>query len=169
MNAEIPCRQNEGNDMSYEETFIEGRNAVTEALRAGKPIDKLYILDGCQDGPVSTIKREARKKDIQIKYVNKERLDQLSTTGHHQGVIARSAAYEYADVEQIMNKQHLDEDAARAFIEKRENERAAYYNYYTGKKWGDASSYDLCIDSSVLGLLETEKIIAQFIRKRFVK
>lgn len=103
MNAEIPCRQNEGNDMSYEETFIEGRNAVTEALRAGKPIDKLYILDGCQDGPVSTIKREARKKDIQIKYVNKERLDQLSTTGHHQGVIARSAAYEYADVGQIMN------------------------------------------------------------------
>ena len=79
-----------------------------------------------------------------------------------------SASMEYR-VEQIMNKQHLDEDAARAFIEKRENERAAYYNYYTGKKWGDASSYDLCIDSSVLGLVETEKIIAQFIRKRFGK
>ena len=79
-----------------------------------------------------------------------------------------SASMEYR-VEQIMNKQHLDEDVARAFIEKRENERAAYYNYYTGKKWGDASSYDLCIDSSVLGLVETEKIIAQFIRKRFGK
>ena len=79
-----------------------------------------------------------------------------------------SASMEYR-VEQIMNKQHLDEDAARAFIEKRENERAAYYNYYTGKKWGDASSYDLCIDSSVLGLVETEKNIAQFIRKRFGK
>ena len=79
-----------------------------------------------------------------------------------------SASMEYR-VEQIMNKQHLDVDAARAFIEKRENERAAYYNYYTGKKWGDASSYDLCIDSSVLGLVETEKIIAQFIRKRFGK
>ena len=77
-----------------------------------------------------------------------------------------SASMEYR-VEQIMNKQHLDEDAARAFIEKRENERAAYYNYYTGKKWGDASSYDLCIDSSVLGLVETEKIIAQFIKKKF--
>ena len=79
-----------------------------------------------------------------------------------------SASMKYR-VEQIMNKQHLDEDAARVFIEKRENERAAYYNYYTGKKWGDASSYDLCIDSSVLGLVETEKIIAQFIRKRFGK
>ncbi|MCR5604143.1 MAG: 23S rRNA (guanosine(2251)-2'-O)-methyltransferase RlmB [Lachnospiraceae bacterium] len=90
--------------MSYEETFIEGRNAVIEALRAGKPVDKLYILDGCQDGPISTIKREARKNDIIIKYVNKERLDQLSTTGHHQGVIAQSAAYEYADIDDILNR-----------------------------------------------------------------
>ena len=88
--------------MSYEETFIEGRNAVTEALRAGKPIDKLYILDGCQDGPVSTIKREARKNNIPVKYVDRERLDQMSSTGHHQGVIAQSAAYEYADIDDIM-------------------------------------------------------------------
>ena len=70
-------------------------------------------------------------------------------------------------VEQIMNKQHLDENAAKAFIEKRESQRAEYYNYYTGKKWGHASSYDFCIDSSVLGLVETEKIIAGFIRKKF--
>lgn len=70
-------------------------------------------------------------------------------------------------VEQIMNKQHLDEEAARNFIEKRENQRAEYYNYYTGKKWGHAASYDLCIDSSILGLVETEKIIAEFIRKKF--
>ncbi|MBP5778248.1 MAG: cytidylate kinase-like family protein [Prevotella sp.] len=78
--------------------------------------------------------------------------------------ITASMAYR---VEQIMNKQHLDEDAARAFIEKRENQRAEYYNYYTGKKWGHAASYDFCIDSSVLGLVETEKIIAEFIRKKF--
>ena len=70
-------------------------------------------------------------------------------------------------VEQIMNKQHLDETAAKAFIEKRESQRAEYYNYYTGKKWGHAASYDLCIDSSILGIMETEKIIAEFIRKRF--
>ncbi len=70
-------------------------------------------------------------------------------------------------VEQIMNKQSLDEDAARAFIEKREDQRAEYYNYFTGKKWGHAASYDLCIDSSILGLVETEKIIADFIRKKF--
>ena len=70
-------------------------------------------------------------------------------------------------IEQIMNKQHLDHDAAWKFIEQKESDRAAYYNYYTGKKWGSAESYDLCIDSSVLGLVETEKIIAAFIRKRF--
>ena len=70
-------------------------------------------------------------------------------------------------VRQIMNKRHLDEDAARKFIEQGESERSTYYNYYTGKKWGAAESYDLCIDSSVLGLVETEKIIAQFIKKKF--
>ena len=70
-------------------------------------------------------------------------------------------------IRQIMNKQHLDEEAARNYIEKRENQRAEYYNYYTGKKWGYAASYDLCVDSSVLGIMETEKLIAEFIRKRF--
>ena len=72
---------------------IEGRNAVIEAFRAGKPVDRVYILDGCQDGPVLTIKRQARKQDVQIKYVPKERLDQMSETGRHQGVIACAAAY----------------------------------------------------------------------------
>ena len=70
-------------------------------------------------------------------------------------------------IKQIMNKQHLDHEEARKFIESKESKRAAYYNYYTGKKWGAAESYDLCIDSSILGLLETEKVIAEFIRKRF--
>ena len=70
-------------------------------------------------------------------------------------------------VEQIMNKQHMNAEAARRFIEQGEGKRADYYNYYTGKKWGSAESYDLCIDSSKLGLVETEKLIAQFIRKRF--
>ena len=80
--------------MGYTEFTIEGRNAVIEAFRAGKPIDKIFILDGCQDGPVSTIKREAKKKDVMIKYVTKERLDQISETGKHQGVIAYAAAYD---------------------------------------------------------------------------
>ncbi len=90
--------------MGYEEFYIEGRNAVIEAFRSGKTIDKLYVLDGCQDGPLVTIKREAKKHDTMIKYVEKERLDQMSTTGHHQGVIAQAAAYEYADVEDILKK-----------------------------------------------------------------
>ncbi|WP_047834116.1 23S rRNA (guanosine(2251)-2'-O)-methyltransferase RlmB, partial [Robinsoniella sp. RHS] len=88
--------------MRYEELTIEGRNAVIEAFRAGKPIDKLFVLDGCQDGPVRTIVREAKKHDTIINYVDKERLDQISETGKHQGVIAYAAAYEYAEVEDIL-------------------------------------------------------------------
>ena len=88
--------------MRYQEMTIEGRNAVAEALRAGKPIDRLFIQDHCQDGPVLTIKRLARAKEIPVKYVEKERLDQLSETGRHQGVIAYAAAYEYAQVEDML-------------------------------------------------------------------
>lgn len=83
---------------------IEGRNAVLEAFRSGKCVDKLFILDGCQDGPVRMIAREARKKDTIINYVSKERLDQLSETHAHQGVIAQVAAYEYSTVEDILAK-----------------------------------------------------------------
>ncbi len=88
--------------MGYEEFTIEGRNAVMEAFRAGKPIDKLYVLDGCQDGPVISIKREAKKKGTIMKFVAKERLDQMSETGKHQGVIAVAAAYSYVEVEDIL-------------------------------------------------------------------
>lgn len=88
--------------MRYEELTIEGRNAVIEAFRSGKPIDKLFVLDGCQDGPIRTIIREAKKHDTIINYVAKERLDQLSETGKHQGVVAYAAAYEYAEVEDML-------------------------------------------------------------------
>ena len=67
---------------------VEGRNAVLEAFRSGKPIDKVFVLDGCQDGPIRTIIREAKKHDTIINFVNKDRLNQISTTGKHQGVIA---------------------------------------------------------------------------------
>jgi cytidylate kinase len=68
---------------------------------------------------------------------------------------------------QIMAKQNMEFAAARKYLIQREEKRAAYYNYYTGKKWGAAESYDLCIDASVLGLQATEKLVADFIRKRF--
>lgn len=88
--------------MGYEEQKIEGRNAVLEAFRSGKTIDKLFVLDGCQDGPVRTIVREAKKHDTIVNFVPKERLDSMSETGHHQGVMAYAAAYEYAEVEDIL-------------------------------------------------------------------
>ena len=88
--------------MRYEELTIAGRNAVIEAFRSGKTIDKVFILVGCQDGPIQTVKREAKKHDCIVQFVKKERLDQLSETGHHQGVIAYAAAYEYAEVEDIL-------------------------------------------------------------------
>ena len=88
--------------MNYEELTIEGRNAVLEAFRSGKTIDKLFVQDGCQDGSINTIKREARKHDTIINFVTRERLDQMSETGKHQGVIAYAAAYEYAQVSDIL-------------------------------------------------------------------
>lgn len=88
--------------MRYREQTIEGRNAVTEAFRSGKTIDKLFVLKGCQDGPVNSILREARKQNTIVSYVTGERLNQLSETGKHQGVIAYAAAYEYAEVEDIL-------------------------------------------------------------------
>ena len=89
-------------DKKENENIIEGRNAVMEAFRSGKPVDKLYVLDGCQDGAVRSIIREARKHDTILNFVEKDRLNQLSETGKHQGVIASVAAYEYAEVEDML-------------------------------------------------------------------
>ena len=89
--------------MENESLTREGRNAVLEAFRAGKTIDKIFVLDGCQDGPIRTIVREAKKGDTILSFVAKERLDQMSETGKHQGVVAYAAAYGYAQVEDILN------------------------------------------------------------------
>lgn len=90
-----------GENVSYEEFTIEGRNAVLEAFRSGKTIDRLFILDGCKDGPIQSIVREARKHDTIIHFVPKERLNAMSSTGKHQGVVAQAAAYEYSEIEDI--------------------------------------------------------------------
>ena len=102
--------------MRYEELTIEGRNAVLEAFRSGKTIDKLFVQDGCKDGPILSITREARKHDTLIKYVPRERLDQLSETGKHQGVIAYAAAYEYAEVEDILKNARDKGEAPFIFL-----------------------------------------------------
>ncbi len=93
--------KNEEFDERMHTLVIEGRNAVLEAFRSGKPIDKVFVLDGCQDGPVRTIVREAKKHDTILNFVGKDRLNQLSQTGKHQGVIAYAAAYEYAEIEDM--------------------------------------------------------------------
>ena len=102
--------------MGYTELKIEGRNPVIEAYRSGKTIDKLFVLDGCQDGPVKTITREARKQHTIISYVSKEHLDQLSETHHHQGVIAIAAAYDYASVDDILAKAREKGEAPFIFL-----------------------------------------------------
>lgn len=89
--------------MRYHEDTIEGRNAIIEAFRSGRPIDKLFLLDGCQDGPMQTIKREAKKQGVPIRFVTRDRLDQMSETGSHQGAIAYSAAYEYSEMADIFS------------------------------------------------------------------
>ena len=90
--------------MSEEGLKIEGRNSVLEAFRSGKIIDRLYVLERSKDGPIQTILREAKKKDTIVNFVSKERLDQISDTKKHQGVIAVAAAYEYSSVEDILQK-----------------------------------------------------------------
>lgn len=102
--------------MRYKEFTIEGRNAVLEAFRSGKTIDKLFVLDGCQDGPVKSIIREAKKTDTIINFVDKERLDRLAGTGHHQGVVAQAAACEYAEVEDILKAAKDKGEAPFIFI-----------------------------------------------------
>lgn len=102
--------------MRYEEFTIEGRNAVLEAIRSGKTIDKIFVLDGCHDGPINTIVREAKKGDTIVSYVAKERLDNMSKTGHHQGIIAYAAAYEYASVEDILENARSKNEAPFVFI-----------------------------------------------------
>lgn len=92
------------NHMEETDSLIEGRNAVREAFRAGMTVDRLYVQEGLKDGPVLDLVRRARKADAVVDYVSKERLDQLSETGHHQGVIARAAAYEYAQAEDILKR-----------------------------------------------------------------
>lgn len=106
----------EEKQFSVNEFTIEGRNAVMEAFRSGKTIDKIYVLDGCQDGPIISIKREAKKQDTMIKYVAKERLDQMSQTGKHQGVIATAAAYEYAELEDIFELAKKKQEDPFVFI-----------------------------------------------------
>ena len=102
--------------MRYRELTIEVRNACLEVFRSGKTIDKLFILDGCQDGPVRTILREAKKTDTIINFVTKDRLDELSNTGKHQGVIAYAAAYDYAEVSDILQAARDKGEAPFVFV-----------------------------------------------------
>ena len=90
--------------MRLEESIIIGRNAVLEAFRSGKTIDRLFVLSGCEDGPVKSILREAKKTDAVVSFVNGQKLDQISNSTKHQGVAAYAAAYEYAQLEDIFAK-----------------------------------------------------------------
>jgi len=103
-------------EVNTSENRIEGRNAVMEAFRAGRPVDKLFVLDGCQDGPVRSIVREAKKHDTIISFVTKERLDAISETGKHQGVIAVAASFEYSEVSDILRKAEEAGEAPFVFI-----------------------------------------------------
>lgn len=100
---------NENGKQKYQEQeedshLIEGRNAVLEAFRAGRTVDKLYIQDGLRDGTISTILRDAKKRDVIVNFVSREKLDQMSRDKKHQGVMAITAAFAYSTVEDILAK-----------------------------------------------------------------
>lgn len=102
--------------MRYNEYTIEGRNAITEAFKAGKTIDKLFVLEHIKESHINTIIKEARKQGTIVRFVPKERLDQMSETGAHQGVIAYVAAYEYATVEDILKNAEDKGEAPFVFV-----------------------------------------------------
>lgn len=104
------------NNQNENEHIIEGRNAVLEAFRSGKTVDKLYLQDGLRDGVISSILRDAKKKDVIVNFVSKEKLDQMSSTKKHQGVMAICSAYEYADIEDIFAKAEEKGEAPFVFI-----------------------------------------------------
>ena len=85
-----------------EKSRIEGRNAVREAIKAGAAIDKLYVQKGLKDGPVQTILREAETKGLRPLFTEKDKLDAMSETGAHQGVMAELAAFAYAEVADML-------------------------------------------------------------------
>ena len=84
-----------------DESRLEGRHSVLEAFRAGKLIEKMFVLKGCKDGPVLSILREAKKAGTLVDFVPKERLDHMSETGKHQGVMAVLSAFHYSSVENM--------------------------------------------------------------------
>lgn len=85
----------------HDESTVEGRNAVMEAVRSGKTIDKLFVQEGLKDSTISSILRAVKKNDTNVRFVKKDRLDKMSETGHHQGVIAICSAYKYSDIEDV--------------------------------------------------------------------
>ena len=91
-----------------DETRLEGRNALTEALRAGRTIDKVFIADGDIDKGLQRLAAQAKEAGAVIVPVDRRKLDLMSTTHAHQGVIAQAAAHEYATIDDI-----LEEAAAR--------------------------------------------------------
>lgn len=97
-------KKSRGTGRAVSENHLEGRNAVLEAYRSGQTVDKLFLQSGLNDGMILTIAREARKAGTVISYVPKEKLNQMSQTGHHQGVIALTASMNYASVEDILKK-----------------------------------------------------------------
>jgi 23S rRNA (guanosine2251-2'-O)-methyltransferase len=105
-------------DRAFEENpnRLEGRNAVLEAFRSGRSVDKLYVQADLHEGIISTITREARKAGTVISYVPKERLNQMSETGSHQGVIALAASFDYAEVEDILRKAEEKGEAPFLFL-----------------------------------------------------
>lgn len=93
----------ENNTEESREDIIEGRNAVIEALRSGRTIEQIFIANGDISGSINVVIALAKDKNIVIKYVDRRKLDQMSQTASHQGVIAQVTPYKYFEVEDILH------------------------------------------------------------------
>lgn len=112
-NSENKTFKNKNNDETSE-LMVEGRNPVKEALKAGIRTDRLYVAENSRDGSVSAIISNARKQGIAVNVIPKEKLDSMSSTGRHQGIILMLSAVEYSDVDEIIK--YAEEKGEKPFI-----------------------------------------------------
>ena len=91
------------NDNEETSLVIYGRNAVLEAFRSDRTIDRLYVQEGAADGTLQSILRAAKKTDAIVSFVSKDRLNKYAEGDKHQGVVAMAAAYDYAEVDDILD------------------------------------------------------------------
>ncbi|WP_039657789.1 23S rRNA (guanosine(2251)-2'-O)-methyltransferase RlmB [Clostridium tyrobutyricum] len=101
-------------DEKFREDIVEGRNAVIAVLKSDKTVDQIFVANGAITGSINVVLALAKEKKVAVKRVDRKKLDQISYTGSHQGVIAKVTPYKYCELEDIVD--YAKKKSERAFI-----------------------------------------------------